>query len=77
MGSLKLDQIALMPQGKNKKMLELKDHWASTKFHKDVVISLEAPSEYIQTEWRKAVEKCLWGQLLRAKREADGVRNTL
>ncbi|XP_066258550.1 uncharacterized protein [Euwallacea similis] len=70
MGNLKMDHIALMPPSKNVKLLELKDYLASKRFHKEIVIALEAPTEYIQVHWRKTVEKCLWGQLLKAKRDA-------
>ncbi|XP_066143407.1 uncharacterized protein [Euwallacea fornicatus] len=70
MGNLKLNHIALMPSSKNVKLLELKDHVASKRFHKEIVVTLEAPTEYIQVHWRKTVEKCLWGQLFKAKRDA-------
>ncbi|ERL93150.1 hypothetical protein D910_10448, partial [Dendroctonus ponderosae] len=67
-GSVKMDQISVLPQGKNMKILQLKDHLASARFHKETVFSLEAASEYIQLQWRRTVEKCLWGQLIQARR---------
>ncbi|CAG9768635.1 unnamed protein product [Ceutorhynchus assimilis] len=69
-GSIKANQIELEPPNENKKLLELKDHLASKRFHRETIFSLEAPTEYIQQHWRKAIEKCLWSQFLQAKRDA-------
>ncbi|KAL1513472.1 hypothetical protein ABEB36_002878 [Hypothenemus hampei] len=70
-GSIKMNHLGLEPNSKNLKILMLKDHYASARFHKEIIFTLKARSEYIQSQWRKALEKCLWNQLLEAKKTTE------
>ncbi|KAF7286874.1 uncharacterized protein LOC143194087 [Rhynchophorus ferrugineus] len=68
--SIRLDELCIVPTHE-KNVLILKNHYSSAKFHKDIMVKLQTPSEYIKVRWKEAIEKCLWAQFIKAKEESE------
>lgn len=66
---IRLDELCIVPTDE-KRVLILKNHLISTKFHKDIRVKLQTSSEYIKIRWKDAIEKCLWAQFLKAKEDS-------